>query len=92
MRRRARIDANQPAIVKALRESGATVLHLHAVGQGCPDICVGWKGANFLFEIKDPMKPPNQRKLSDDERAMHAAWTGQVCVIENAAEAFAVLR
>jgi len=29
MRTAAKVDANQPAIVKALRAIGATVLHLH---------------------------------------------------------------
>ena len=49
----ARVDANQPVIVAALRAIGATVQHLHAVGQGCPDILVGYDGVNFLMEIKD---------------------------------------
>ena len=39
----ARVDANQPEIVKALRGVGATVQHLHKVGQGCPDLMVGWR-------------------------------------------------
>lgn len=87
MRRRARIDANQPEIVKALRAAGATVLHLHSVGHGCPDLCVGWRARNFLFEIKDPSKPPNQRKLSDDEKAVHLSWRGQIAIVETAEEA-----
>lgn len=92
VRRRARIDANQPAIVKALRLAGATVLHLHSVGQGCPDLCVGWKRRNFLLEIKDPTKPLNQRRLSEDEMAVHMAWQGQVAVVESAEEALALIQ
>ena len=91
MRRRARIDANQPAIVKALREAGASVLHLHELGHGKPDICVGWRGKNYLFEIKDPTKPPNQRALTEDEKAVHLAWSGQIAVIETAEEAIKIL-
>ena len=91
MRFRARIDSNQPAIVKALREAGATVLHLHAVGHGCPDLCVGLKGKNYLFEIKDPTKRPSQRQLTDDEKAVFYAWRGQIDKIETVEEAFAIL-
>jgi Holliday junction resolvase len=91
MRRRARIDANQPAIVKALREAGATVLHLHAVGQGCPDLLVGWKRKNYLLEIKDPTKKPSQRKLTEDEKVLHLCWQGQVDVVETPEEAIKVI-
>jgi len=48
-----RVDNNQVQIVKALRDMGCTVEHLHAVGKGCPDIVVGFKGKNLLLEIKD---------------------------------------
>ncbi len=91
MRRRARVDANQPAIVRALRELGATVLHLHAVGHGCPDLLVGWKGSNFLLEVKDPTKKPSQRQLTEDEKAIHLAWQGQIAVVETAGEAIKLL-
>ena len=36
-----RVDQNQKDVVKALRDSGAYVFHLHEVGQGCPDLLVG---------------------------------------------------
>ena len=35
-----RVDANQRTIVRALRSLGFSVLHLHAVGRGCPDLLV----------------------------------------------------
>jgi hypothetical protein len=41
MRRAAKIDANQPQIVEALRKAGATVHSLAAVGNGIPDLLVG---------------------------------------------------
>jgi hypothetical protein len=87
MRRRARIDANQPLIVKALREAGASVLSLSPMGSGCPDLLVGFGGRNFLMEIKDPTKKPSQRELTDDEKEFMRAWLGQVTVVETADEA-----
>lgn len=88
----ARVDANQPAIVEALRKMGATVLHLHTIGKGAPDIAVGYKGKNALVEIKDGSKPPSARKLTPDEEKFHAEWRGQVTVIESVDEAIAFIQ
>jgi len=92
MKRAARIDANQPEIVAAFRDCGATVQHLHTVGKGCPDICVGMctaSGArvNLLIEIKDGAKPAGQQKLTPDEQKWHDEWAGSVHVVRSADEA-----
>jgi Holliday junction resolvase len=72
-----RVDDNQSKIVKALRDLGATVQHLHAVGKGCPDIVVGFKGKNLLLEIKDGDK----KVLTPDQVNWHKLWKGQVNVV-----------
>lgn len=90
-RRAARIDANQPQIVKALRQVGATVQHMHMVGAGCPDILVGFQGQNFAMEIKDGAKPPSARKLTEDEACWHLQWRGQVAIVNNEADALAAI-
>jgi hypothetical protein len=71
-----RVDANQPEIVRALRQVGASVQHLHTVGQGCPDIAVGFRGETYLLEIKMPGKA-----LTDDEAGWHERWRGQVAIV-----------
>lgn len=91
MRRAARIDENQPAIVEALREVGASVLHLHSIGEGCPDLLVGFRGVNHLVEVKDSRKPPSARRLTPDEQRFADLWRGQVAVAESVSEALAVL-
>jgi Holliday junction resolvase len=53
MRRAAKIDANQEQIVSALRAAGATVQSLAAIGNGCPDLLVGFNRKTLLMEIKD---------------------------------------
>lgn len=88
----AKADDNQAALVKELRQYGVTVQHLHRVGQGCPDILCGWQGANWLFEIKDPAKPPSARKLTTDEIAWHDQWRGQCATITTAEEAVQIMR
>src|ERR1700734_1671409 len=87
VRRRARIDDNQSAIVKALRQAGASVLSLSPMGGGCPDLLVGKNGLNLLLEIKDPTKKPSQRTLTPDEVEFHASWRGKISVVETADEA-----
>lgn len=92
MKYAARIDRNQPEIVAALRKLGATVLHLHTIGKGAPDILIGYQGKNALVELKDGNKPPSDRKLTPDEKKFHAEWRGQVAVIESVDEAIAFIK
>lgn len=84
---KARTDANQTEIVKALRSIGASVTVLSSVGKGVPDILVGFKGINLLMEIKDGNKPPSARKLTPDEMQWHSTWNGQKAVVNNVDEA-----
>lgn len=91
MRRAAKVDANQALIVGALRACGAAVQSLAAVGKGCPDLLVGFKGRNLLMEVKDGRKPPSDRKLTPDQVEWHAAWAGQIVVVESVEQALAAL-
>jgi hemin uptake protein HemP len=81
-----RADANQAAIVLALRKLGYSVQHLHTVGGGCPDIVVGHEGKNYLFEIKT-----RGGKLTQDESIFHEVWRGQVNVIYRVEDALAIM-
>lgn len=86
--RAARTDSNHAEIVKAFRDAGATVQDLSAVGKGCPDLLIGYRGLNgtplnFLCEIKDGSKPPSKRVLTADQKEWHATWAGQVVVAES---------
>jgi hypothetical protein len=90
-RTRARVDDNQWLIVQTLRQHGASVQPLHTVGKGCPDLLVGFKGRNYLLEVKDGLKSPSKRKLTPDQSAWHEVWAGQVTIVTNCAEAVALL-
>lgn len=92
MRRAARIDANQAAIVDALRAIGCTVMSLATVGRGCPDLVVGHAGKNYLLEVKDGTKPASKRKLTAAEQEWADAWMGQVHVVESVEDAIGVIR
>ncbi len=76
MRRAARVDANHEQVVVALQAAGATVQSLAAVGQGVPDLLVGFQGKTLLMEIKDGKKPPSARRLTEQQLVWHGAWRG----------------
>ena len=91
MRRAARTDANHSDIVAALRAIGATVTSTAAVGSGFVDVVAGYRGVNYLLEIKDGSKPPSARKLTDDELKWHQDWRGQAHVVETVDQAIKVV-
>jgi hypothetical protein len=83
MRRAARADENQAAIVAALRKMGAAVTSIHRVGQGVSDLLVSWRQRWYVLEVKRDHKS----KLTPDEKD----WIGQqhapVFVVTSAIEA-----
>jgi hypothetical protein len=87
MRKRGRIDANQEAIVTALRALGCSVQSLAACGSGVPDLLVGTRDRNCLLEVKDGTKPPAARKLTPAQEAWHKAWRGKVAIVTTPLEA-----
>jgi Holliday junction resolvase len=91
MRRAAKIDANQVEIVTALRKAGATVQSLAAIGAGCPDLLVGYKGVNYLMEVKDGSKPPSGRKLTPDQVEWLGKWKGAAVTVTTLDEAIEIL-
>jgi hypothetical protein len=78
----ARIDSNHNEIVEALRDIGASVTSMAAVGMGFPDLAVGFRGRNYLLEIKGP-----KGELNDYQRAFHGMWKGRISVVRTADEA-----
>ena len=70
-RRAAKIDANQPAIVKELRQAGYSV-HLD-----CDDILVGKHGLNLWVEIK---QPGQESRLTKTELERLDTWQGAYLV------------
>lgn len=91
MRKQGRIDANQREIVCALRKMGATVVILSALGCGVPDLLVGFRNKNFLFEVKDGKKPPSARALTPDEKVFFATYAGSAHIIESIEQAIEIL-
>lgn len=66
MRRAAKVDDNQPQIVKALRRSGAFVI-LTSQLKNAFDLLVIYRGIIYIVEVKDGEKVKSKRKLTEGE-------------------------
>jgi hypothetical protein len=88
-----RVDANQKKLVALMRRiPGLTVAHTHTIGDGFVDLVCGFKGQNFLFEVKDPAQPPSKRKLTPDEEVFHAKWTGSIHIVETIDDVLKIIK
>lgn len=81
MRRKAKVDKNQPEVVGKLRDAGFTVALTHQLGQGFPDFVIAYAGLTCLVELKSDEK----KKLTKDEGTFCDTWNGHIIVESNAA-------
>lgn len=88
MRRAAKVDANHPEIVEALRKVGCKVVSLARVGEDVPDLLVKTRGGRLLLlEVKDGDKPFSRRQLSVGQKRFHEDWHPCCRVVENVDDA-----
>jgi hypothetical protein len=90
-RRAAKVDSNQGDIVNALLSYGCSVQSLSPVGDGCPDLLVGFRGWNVLIEVKDGAKPACDRRFTPKQKDWHRDWRGTAHVAETTEQALAVV-
>ena len=77
------VDSIEPEIVAALREVGASVVHLwQASKAGAPDLIVAWSGQVHLLEVKSPTG-----RLSKEQREFHAMWKAPIHIVRSVDEA-----
>ena len=76
-----RVDTNQKELVGYLRTIGISVIHLHGVGAGCPDIACGFGGLCFLAEIKT-----EKGKDTQAQKDLMREWTGGKYYLRNTAD------
>lgn len=92
MRYSAKVDANQKGVIKSLRGiPGVSVAITSSLGEGFPDFVVGYRGVNYMIELKDGNKPPSARKLTDDEELFKSKWKGQYAVCNSFDEIFKII-
>ena len=74
-----------------LRAIGCTVAITSSVGGGFPDLVVGYKGQNFLFEVKDGLLPPSRTRLTPAEQEFSESWRGSYHVVTGEDEAVRIV-
>ncbi|MCJ8293358.1 MAG: hypothetical protein MJK15_03035 [Colwellia sp.] len=82
MFRAARIDRNQPEIVKTFRSLGWSVLIISQL-KNCCDIMVSKNGRTIAVEIKDGEKPPSKQKLTEGELKFKDEWQGEYSLVKS---------
>ena len=83
MRKYARQDGNHKAIRSAFERLGCSVADLSPLGDGRPDLLIGFAGLCLCVEVKDGSKPPSARKLTPDEERFRMDWKGGYRIVEN---------
>ena len=86
MRQRARIDKNHKSIVECFRKLGCSVLSLHMVGKGCPDLLICYQMQLYLVEVKD-----TGGKLNTLQEDWHRKWGSPVYVVRSNNEVVSLL-
>ncbi len=87
MRRAAKKDANHNPIADVFKAMGCSVLDLSRVGEGCPDILVGFPHTAVLVEIKTATG-----KLLDTQLRFIRDWVGRVEVVRSEEEAIELVQ
>ena len=87
-----KIDGNQNDIVKMLRKIGCSVAITSMIGKGFPDFVCGFRGKNFLFELKDGNKSASRKKLTKDEILFCTTWAGQINTVESFEEILKIIQ
>lgn len=86
-----KIDANQKQIVMVARRLGASVAITSNVGSGFPDLVIGFRGLNMLWECKDGEKSPSRQKLTACQEDFHANWRGRIDIVRSMDDAVRIL-
>lgn len=89
-KRRSHRDAGEAEIIRALEGVGAMVEQLEMPAG--PDLLVGFRGQNWLLEVKGPIGPKggtskHGQQLGADQLKWHQTWKGQVTVVRSPSEA-----
>lgn len=92
--RKAHKDANHDEVSDELEQLGYSVVSLHMVGGGVPDLLVGKQGETFLVELKSETVQHNgagyafkrKGKLENSQIEWMARWLGGPVIVARTTE------
>jgi hypothetical protein len=83
-------DSNHAAIVAELRQVGCTVMETHALGDGAPDLVVGYGGVTALVELKNGARYHQTQRAARERMQRQAdylaAWRGGLAFVATSTE------
>ena len=84
-----RTDGNHSLVVEQLREAlpEANIFDSSGAGRGFPDLVIGWKGFNFLVELKNPAR--GRTRLTKAQVGFHENWQGPIFIAHSSLEVLA---
>lgn len=88
----AKIDKNQPDIVKALRKINGVTVQL-----AMDDILIGYKGTNYWIELKEPETISkktgkiNESAIKDSQKKLRIEWKGQYSIVTSLNEILIIM-
>ena len=83
MRRAARVDSNHKEVVDEFRRLGCSVLDMSRLGEGTPDLLIGFSGQCMLVEVKNGKKPPSKRVLTGPQIYFWMSWKANPLVVKS---------
>ena len=87
MIRALRVDKNQQEIAEGLKKAGRSVVSLHQMGSGVPDLLVGYNLTNWLLEVKT-----EEGELTAAQERFFNSWKGQKAIVRNLKEALEITK
>ncbi len=75
------VDKNQAALVVVFEQLGCSVLNCVRVGSGFPDLIIGYRGHDYLVEVKNPTNAYGKRGLNGNQKRWSDTWPSPVFVV-----------
>lgn len=84
---RKRQDKNQTAIKNALKKIGCKVYVLSNVGEGVPDLLVGYRFVTFLIEVKNKQNWYGKKEAHyQTQKTFRETWNGGIVLTATSPE------
>lgn len=92
MRRSFRKDKNQSSIIRSLKKINASVVDASNIGNGFPDLIIGYHKKTYLIEIKNKDNWYGKKGGSTSQKTFRTDWKGdQIYVFSSIEEIIELL-
>ncbi len=75
------VDKNQTEIILAFKQLGCSVLNCSRIGNGFPDLVVGYRNECYTVEVKNPKYTYGRRGLNENQKKFADSWRGSPVLV-----------